>query len=95
VVLHPFRGAFHRNPARDRRSLIGKVARVSSLRVDGKFGVARIEDGPDVFEVHVRCPEANRLGQGSKVLVIDFDPREETFRVVPASEALPPGLLED
>jgi hypothetical protein len=81
AITRPMRRAFVAPTARSHRSLVGKVCTVTTLRVDGGFGQAEVEDGGAGLLVQVRCDDANDLTRGSQALIFDYDPDEGIFHV--------------
>lgn len=81
AITKPMRRLFVAPTARSHSSLVGKVCVVTTLRVDGGFGQAEVEDGGAGLLVQVRCDEANDLTRGSQALIFDYDPAEGIFHV--------------
>lgn len=70
-----------------RRDLVGKVVRIDTSRVDGRFGVAKAENGGAGLIVQVRCDTAdNGLTRGSNALVVSYDQAREVYEVVPIDD---------
>jgi hypothetical protein len=81
--LAPF---FRTQPARQRSSIVGEVAEVTTDRVDARFGQARLMAGGDDLLIQVRCDRAdNRLSRGREALIVAFDDRRDAFVVEPIS----------
>jgi hypothetical protein len=88
MAVRPMKGFFAVEHAPKRESLVGKTCTVGTARVDARTGQARIEEGPNVYEVPIRCLQDNALGRGQTALIIEYDPAEEIYLVVPMDEIL-------
>ena len=89
ACVKPLRPLFAARKGRSRRSLIGKVCTVSTLRVDPEFGQARYEEGAEDMVLQVRSAAHNRLSKGSKVLIVGEQKDREAFDVIPHDESTP------
>lgn len=80
----PLEAFFRSHHGRDRGSLVGEVAEITTSRVDARFGQARLSLGGDDLVVQVRNdrPE-NGLGRGGRALVVGFDREREAYVVEP------------
>lgn len=87
VLLRPLRTVFVSGVARSRASFVGKTCRITTGRVDEKFGQAELDDEGTSLLVDVRCAESNELRKGSRALIYDYDRARETYLVVPHEEA--------
>ena len=84
----PLAPLFATQHGRERSSLLGEVAEVTTNRVDGKFGQARVLLGGDDLVVQVRCDGATgSLGRGSRALVVGYDQAREAYVVEPLDPA--------
>ena len=73
--------------ATGRQDLIGKICRVTTQRVDGKFGQAEVRDRTgSSYLVQVRCLEPNALSKGDSALIFNFDDDSEAFTISPDVE---------
>lgn len=73
--------AFRRHRPIRRGDLIGKIATVTTGRVDERFGQANLhEDGADLI-VDVRCPTPNALARHVKVVLVSFDAERHVYTV--------------
>jgi hypothetical protein len=81
VATRPMQRVFVAHTATSKRSLVGKVCTVTTLRVDGDFGQAEVADGGAGLLVQVRCDEPNDLTRGCQALIFDYDPDEGIFHV--------------
>jgi hypothetical protein len=83
LAARPLGPVFAERPARRRSELIGRACRLSTLRVDGRFGQAEIDDGGSLLVVQVRCDHENGLQKGDEALLVHFDPAREAFVIEP------------
>jgi len=88
ILLRPLRRIFVSHPAAKRASLVGKLCRITTSRVDSRFGQAEIADGGSGFLAEVRCRDQNSLARNSQAIVFNYDPKEEIFHVAPVDETL-------
>jgi len=77
-----------------RSDWIGKVVRISTSRVDPRFGTALAEDGGAGLILQVRCETPNSLERGSKALVVAFDSAKDAYEVTAVDDILLPGAEE-
>ncbi len=82
----PMRQIFAVPGGRSRESLVGAPCRISTLRVDDRYGQAEVDDGGAGLIIQVRCSENNTLTRGSAALIFDFDSQREIYKVVPLDE---------
>lgn len=81
VAVRPLRPIFRSHTAVSHRALVGKTCTITTLRVDGEFGQALIDDGAAGLLVQVRCADENDLTRGSHALIFDYRPDEGAFHV--------------
>lgn len=73
--------AFRRHRPIQRGDLIGKIATVTTGRVDERFGQANLhEDGAELV-VDVRCPTPNTLARHVKVVLVSYDAESHIYTV--------------
>jgi len=97
ALLRPLGRALAKaEPARQRDAL-GRTCIITSGKVDGSFGTARVEDGGAGLNVHVTCGKANSLKKGDRALLLEFDPQKDSYDVEPVEWLLPEEVasLED
>ncbi len=90
--VKPLRPLFTMKVAPTRSQLLGKIATVTSGRVDANFGQASMEDGGAGLLLSVFCARDNGLGKGAQVLVLDYDEQRESYEVEPVEWLLPEEL---
>ncbi|MEM7353944.1 MAG: hypothetical protein AAF657_24295 [Acidobacteriota bacterium] len=83
VALRPLRKAFVLPPVTGREDLVGRTCRITTLRVDEKFGQAEVIDEGAAILIQARSGEPNDLGRGSEALIFQYDPGREVFLVTP------------
>ena len=66
----------------------GRTCRITTLRVDGTFGQAEIDDGGAGLVAQVRCLRSNRLTRDTQALVFDYDEAEGVYHVAPLDKGL-------
>lgn len=73
--------AFRRHRPIQRGDLVGKIATVTTGRVDERFGQANLhEDGAELV-VDVRCPTPNTLARHVKVVLVSYDADSHVYTV--------------
>lgn len=73
--------AFKRHVPIRRGDLVGRLATVTTGRVDEKFGQANLhEEGADLI-VDVRCPTPNALTRHTRVVLISYDAEHHVYTV--------------
>ncbi len=80
-AVRPVRRLFAAQIAPKNLALVGKVCTVTTMRVDGGFGQAEIEDGGAGLLVQVRSAEPNNLTRGSHALVFEYDNDEGVYHI--------------
>ncbi len=82
VAVRPLRPIFVTQQALGRRDLVGKMCTVTTRRVDRDFGQAEVIDAEgSSMVVQVRCLDANDLGKGARVRILDYASRDEVFLI--------------
>jgi hypothetical protein len=83
LSIYPFHQVFMGLPAaqRGQNALVGKVCKITTLRVDERFGQAVFDDGGAGIILAVRSRQPNSLGKGSKALIISYDQIADTYDV--------------
>lgn len=83
-ILRPFEGKFVTHQARKIESYLGTTCTITSSRVDGGFGEAKIPNpnGAPLL-MQVRCMQGNGLKKGKEALVISRDVKAKTLIVEP------------
>jgi hypothetical protein len=72
---------FKRHQPIRRGQLVGKLATITTGRVDERFGQANLhEDGANLI-VDVRCPTPNSLVRHARVVLVSFDAEANTYTV--------------
>lgn len=92
VALRPLHRLFEVKELEKKSALLGKVCTITSGKVDGGFGTASFEDGGAGFLLKVICAKANELKKGEQALILDYDPRSDTYEIEPVDWLLPQEL---
>ncbi len=82
LTARPVRPFFKTHEAVSKTSLVGRTCTVSTGHVDEDFGQAAFEDGGAGFVLQVRAQADNGLRRGSTALIVDYDNRTNSCRVV-------------
>ena len=90
VVLRPLRRLLLRLRPAAQRSLLGRVAVVSSPEVTAQQGRAMLADGGAGLLLQVRSAQGTTLLRGQAVLLVEYDRQAYCYHVVPA-DALEPA----
>lgn len=83
ISARPLGPVFAEQPARRRAELLGSVCRLSTLRVDGRFGQAELATVGSDLVLPVRCDLENTLTKGDEALIIHYDPAREAYVIEP------------
>lgn len=94
VAVRPLRAFTQTLPALAHRSLVGKVCTVTTMRVDGGFGQAEVDDGGAGLIVQVRSAEQNELTRGSQALIFEYDSDQGVFHVARFDDAADARAVE-
>lgn len=86
LSVRPLRNAFGTVPPVHKQSVVGMLCRITTTRVDERFGQGEVDDGGAGIIVQVRCREANALRRGSLALIFDHDEKADVFHVMPEEE---------
>ena len=85
LCARPLGPVFADQPARRRVELIGSVCRLSTLRVDGRFGQAELATRGSDLVLPVRCDHENELTKGDEALIVHYDEAREAYVIEPLS----------
>lgn len=86
MAIKPLRPLFLTADQQVEKQLLGKVAIVRTGRVDQTFGEANIEDGGAGLILKVRCYEGEAFKKGDHVVLLEYEPHENTYKVVSEAE---------
>jgi hypothetical protein len=97
VLLRPLGRALARNQPARQRDALGRTCVITSGKVDATFGTATVEDGGAGLNLHVTCGKPNTLKKGDRALLLEFDPKRDSYEVEPVEWLLPEEVasLED
>jgi hypothetical protein len=83
LIARSLGDAFKRHQPISRGELVGKIAVVTTGRVDERFGQAELhEDGVNLI-VDVRCSTPNSLVRHTRVVLVSYDAEAHTYMVEP------------
>ncbi|XOV79954.1 MAG: hypothetical protein ACFHVJ_03115 [Aestuariibacter sp.] len=85
ICIKPLRRFFHTHEGERKSDLIGTICTVTTGSVNQGFGQATGDNGM-VFSI--RAQEPNELAKGSRVVLIEYLPAEDTYQVVSESELM-------
>jgi hypothetical protein len=92
VAVRPLRRFFVVTTAAERRSLVGRLCRIRTGTVSGRFGQAELVDADGASLVlQVRAVDDNDLRAGDWALIYAYDDGDEVFLVDRADPELAPG----
>lgn len=78
-ITRPLSKLFVTHEARSNRSLLTRVCRITSMRVDESFGQAQVEDGGAGLIISVRATTPNDLKRGDSALIYEYDPDKNLY----------------
>ncbi|WP_165795185.1 hypothetical protein [Deinococcus koreensis] len=81
-LLRPLRRLLQKVEPGQPRSLVGRVGQVLSARVDERSGRAAVEDGGAGLILQVRAQPPDQPRRGERVVLLDYDPAENSYLVV-------------
>ncbi|GGO23670.1 hypothetical protein [Deinococcus humi] len=67
-------------------SLIGRAARVITPGVDARSGMAELADGGAGLRLQVRSPLKEHFVRGDAVVLLEYDPADNSYVVIPAPD---------
>ena len=85
AAVRPLAPLFARKQGTKHVDLVGKVVRITTGRVDGKFGEGHLDDGAAGLQLQVRCADPDALARDDEALILGWDPKSESFEVEPMS----------
>jgi len=86
ICARPLQPLFRTQNATRHDEWVGTTCRVSTGRVDDRFGQAIINVGGAPSLVQVRCDTGGRLQRGETALIIGYDPIRRVYQVEPYDE---------
>jgi hypothetical protein len=84
--IRPLAPLFATKQGTRHKELVGKVVRITTGRVDGKFGEGHLDDGAAGLQLQVRCADPDALARDDEALILGWDPKTESFEVEPMSK---------
>lgn len=83
ALVRPLAPLFRSRSAPRHQELVGKVVRITTGRVDGRFGEGHLQDGGAGLALQVRCADPDALDRDDEALILGWDPATESFEVEP------------
>ncbi len=88
LATRPLKKLFRMAPVTMRRDLIQRICKLTTLRVDEKFGQAEVDDEGTVLLVQVRCRRENDMTRGDRAIIYEYDATGEVFWIAPLDKDL-------
>lgn len=85
AAVRPLAPLFATKSGTRHQELVGKVVRITTGRVDAKFGEGHLEDGGAGLQLQVRCADPDALARDDEALILGWDATSESFEVEPMS----------
>lgn len=85
AAVRPLAPLFATRQGTKHDDLVGKVVRITTGRVDGRFGEGHLEDGGAGLSLQVRCADPDVLRRDDEALILGWDAASESFEVEPMS----------
>lgn len=85
AAVRPLARLFVTRQGTQHKDLVGKVVRITTGRVDGKFGEGHLDDGAAGLQLQVRCADPDALARDDEALILGWDAKTESFEVEPMS----------
>lgn len=86
MIIKPLRPLFLTADQQIEKRLLGKIAIVRTGRVDQTFGEANLADGGAGLILKVRSYEDETFKKGDHVVLLEYIPSENTYKVVSEAE---------
>lgn len=86
LAVRPLAPLFRVRSGPRHTELIGKTVRVTTGRVDTRFGEAELDDRGAGLRLQVRCENAEALARGDEALILGWSESEHAFEVEPMHE---------
>jgi hypothetical protein len=83
ALVRPLAPLFRSRSAPRHQELVGKVVRITTGRVDGRFGEGHLQDGGAGLALQVRCADPDALDRDDEALILGWDAATESFEVEP------------
>ncbi len=85
AAVRPLAPLFATKQGTKHKDLVGKVVRITTGRVDGRFGEGHLDDGAAGLQLQVRCADPDALARDDEALILGWDAKTESFEVEPMS----------
>jgi len=88
LTIRPLRRLFVSHTAPAKQTMIGKFCRISTQRVDARFGQALYDDGGAGLIIAVRSAKTHTMAKDTPALITGYDRSNDVFEVIPVNDAL-------
>ncbi len=88
LATRPLRRLFRLAPVTVSRDLVKRICRLTTLRVDEKFGQAEVDDDGAGLLIQVRCLRANDMTRGDRAIIYEYDAARGVFLIAPLTKEL-------
>ncbi len=88
MATRPLKKPFRMTPVTGSRDLIKRLCKLTTLRVEKKFGQAEVEDDRSVLLFQVRCRAKNDMTRGERAIIYEYDAENEVFWIAPLDKDL-------
>ena len=78
-ITRPLSKVFVTHEARSNRSLLAKSCQITSMKVNERFGQAKVEDGGAGLIISVRAAAPNDFKKGDTALIYEYDPDKNLY----------------
>ncbi len=86
LAVRPLAPLFRVRSGTRHAELIGKTVRITTGRVDMRFGEAELDDRGAGLRLQVRCENTDALARGDEALILGWNEGEHAFEVEPMHE---------
>jgi hypothetical protein len=88
-ALKPFARVFEPARAASRQDIVGHICTITSGKVNAGFGTATLADGGAGLLLSVVCAKDNRLADGDRAVIVQWDEAAQAFDVEPVDWLMP------
>ena len=88
LATRPLRKLFRMAPVTVSQDLVKQICKLTTLRVDEKFGQAEVDDDGAGLLVQVRCRRKNDMTRGDRAIIYEYDAAREVFWIAPLDKDL-------
>ncbi len=88
LAVKPLKKVFQLAPVTLRRNLVKRICKLTTLRVDERFGQAEVDDDGASLLIQVRCRRENDMTRGDRAIIYEYDATNEVFWIAPLDKDL-------